>query len=247
MKTSILTKINKFSTYKFKSFEDNNELNQTALHYALQNNKLKNIYLNLNEIKYLIQNSKLDKPDNYGHTPLMYILEKNLSENLNIDNKTLFSLLKNSNPNDCNTLNDYSTAMYLFQNNKSQNLNLTQKQFLQLLPKIDFQYNNQYNLIYLLIYNQPQNINFSFDKLFELIENNIVPKSQSNILSLIVHYNTKNHFTAEQIISIGKKSNINQLDESSYNLYQQILSNYQKTQLELQLTQPFIKSNKTKI
>lgn len=98
----------------------------------------KNERLELSEIdqfKQLLFDCDINISGNQRETPLMFLLSYNKSYNINIDNQTIFKLLKKSNLNQQDSSGCY-LAYYLIFYNKCE-FKLSQNKIMYLLKKAD--------------------------------------------------------------------------------------------------------------
>ncbi len=121
---------------------------------------------NENEIWYLLKRTDLNKTDEEGFNPLMFVFFYNITYKLNFNKEQLDYLIKNSNTKHEDNEGCNSLKFSFFYNNQ-QNLNLTVEQFDYLIENSNL---GGYDLLYYFEYANNENLNVSDEGLRRLIE-----------------------------------------------------------------------------
>jgi hypothetical protein len=201
--------------------------------------------------------SKIIAPENVAMTRrvISYILQKNKSENLYLDNNSIFSLIKRSELDEHNNLH-WPIIYIAIGGNKSNHLNFSKDQIMWLFENTPFRKDEdptfEESLKILLKNNFTQNLNFSNNELMSLIEKSRLTHyhdsdDSETITHLCITNNKKQklNLTTEQILWILHYSDLKKTSIAGMIPAMDLLSNNKTENLNLTAEQiyPIIMSS----
>lgn len=157
--------------------------------------------------------------DSNNQTPLMYIIQYNSAEELNLTREELIATIEKSDLN-AQGWNGKTASMYILDLHKSQKIPLSQSDILDLISLSDLNIKDESGstlLTYILKNNKSQNLNLSHKEIKDIIQKSditIVDKNGTNVLMHVLKNYKQQHLDLEpiDILSLIDQSNLTQSD-----------------------------------